>query len=232
MENNIVIKNSDIANYAMFKLDKIDNLFSKSELDKIEELTINFDNSLDNSLLDEIILFQNMKNLTLRNFYISNDKFKILLSLSKLDSISFEKCKFENINLIASLNLRSLSLIGCDIIDYSFINLLNHLHELSLVGGMIEINKINKLKDLEYLQLSYSDIIGDKITINLNNLSELYIDNTNIMDLSFMENLHNLKKLSIDVTQYKNNMQLLSKFSNVNIYNENMIEFNGDYDEI
>ena len=42
MDNLISIKNSTLADYLMYKLDKIENSFSKDELEEIEEVVVDF----------------------------------------------------------------------------------------------------------------------------------------------------------------------------------------------
>ena len=91
-------------------------------------------------------------------------------------------------------------------------------------------DNINKLTKLNYLQLSYSNILGNELVIKLDNLKELYVDNTNIRNLTFTNNLLNLNRLSIDEFQYKYNNEFIKQLRNrnISIYNENMVEFLGD----
>ena len=42
MDSNIIIENENLADYIMFKLDKIDNGFTMEELDQITEVVIDF----------------------------------------------------------------------------------------------------------------------------------------------------------------------------------------------
>lgn len=229
----INIENENLANYIMFKSDKIDNGFTEEELDKITEVVINYDDEIDNSyvFLEELLKLKKLKSITLRNGYIFDDDYDIFLSLNDLYDFTFENCEFENINLITSLKLKSLSLINCKIDDYSFINVFEDLEELSITNGKIMIDKLNMLKNLKYLQISYSSII-DNSNLNINMLEELYIDNTNISDFNFLNNLSNLKKLSIDEKQYNSNKELFKSLikRNILVLNENMVTFYGGHD--
>lgn len=47
METIINIKNENLANYVMFKLDKINNGFTEEELSKITEVVIDYNNAFD-----------------------------------------------------------------------------------------------------------------------------------------------------------------------------------------
>ena len=235
MESYITIKNENIANYVMFILDKLDNKFTEEELNTITEITIDYEDILENnSILKELLLFRNLNTLNLRNTFIYNDDYNYLLNLEKLNNLYLDRCKFENADLIASLKLKSLSLINCEINNYLFVNLLTELEELTIINGEVDIDNINKLTKLNYLQLSYSNILGNELVIKLDNLKELYVDNTNIRNLTFTNNLLNLNRLSIDEFQYKYNNQFIKQLRNrnISIYNENMVEFLGDNYEV
>ena len=235
MESYITIKNENIANYVMFILDKLDNKFTEEELNTITEITIDYEEILENnSILKELLLFRNLNTLNLRNAFIYNDDYNYLLNLEKLNNLYLDRCKFENADLIASLKLKSLSLINCEINNYLFVNLLTELEELTIINGEVNIDNINKLTKLNYLQLSYSNILGNELVIKLDNLKELYVDNTNIRNLTFTNNLLNLNRLSIDEFQYKYNNEFIKQLRNrnISIYNENMVEFLGDNYEV
>ena len=206
MENSITIGNKNLANYIMFSLDKVDNSFTEDELNEITEVVIDYDNEDDSSFvfLEELLKLKNLKSITLRNGYIFNSDYNIFLNLGALSEFAFESCEFENADLIASLKLRSLSLINCKIRNYYFINVFEDLNELSVINGTIELERLNKLSHLKYLQISYSNIIDDT-ALTINTLEELYIDNTNISNFTFLNDLPNLKRISIDENQYNNN---------------------------
>ena len=114
-----------------------------------------------------------------------------------------------------------------------FVNVLKDLDELSIINGTIEIEKLNMLNHLKYLQISYSNISDDK-DLNIYALEELYIDNTNISNFDFLNNLLNLKRISIDESQYNNNKELFNNLvrKNILVLNENMVEFGGKNNEI
>lgn len=226
----ININNKNLANYIMFKLDKINNEFTEEELNKITEVVIDYnEEENDVNFLNELLKLNNLKSVTLRNGYIFNEDYNIFLNLNNLSEIIFENCEFEKVNLISTLKLKSLSLINCQINNYSFIEKFKDLEELTIVNGTIEINKINMLNKLKYLQISYSNII-DNDSLNDSLLEEIYIDNTNINDFNFLNNLSNLKRVSIDETQYNSNKELFNNLTkkNILVMNENMVEFGGE----
>ena len=182
---------------------------------------------------EELRKLKNLKIITLRNGYIFNDNYNIFLKLSNLTEFVFENCEFENADLIASLNLKSLSLINCKIENYSFVNVIMNLEELTIINGTVDFKKINMLNNLRYLQISYSNII-DGSELNISKLEELYIDNTNINNFDFLNNLINLKRVSIDEKQYNDNKDLFNNLikKNILVLNENMGEFGGESNEV
>ena len=235
METIVNVKNENLANYIMFKLDKLDNNFTEQELNQITEVVIDYNDESESSFafLEELTMLKGLKSITLRNGYIFNDNYNIFLNLNNLSEFVFENCEFENANLIASIKLKALSLINCKIENYAFINLFELLEELTIINGEVEIGKINMLKNLKYLQLSYSNIVKNA-NLNIDKLEELYIDNTNIDNFNFLNNLLNLKRISIDKKQYKTNKRIFDDLmkNNILVLNENMVEFGDENNEV
>ena len=225
----IKINNENLANYIMFKLDKLDNEFTEEELNQITEVVVNYDEEENTvTVIDELPKLKHLKSITFRNGYIDNIDYHTFSKLNDLDEVVFERCEFENADLIASLELKSLSLINCDINSYDFIYIIEGLEELTVINGKIDFIKLNLLNKLRYLQLSYSNIVNGNL--NINALEELYIDNTDINDFTFVKELTNLKKISIDKKQYENNKELFDELINNNIVilYENFAGFGGD----
>lgn len=219
------IESFNLSNYIMFKLNKIDNEFSEEELNKIVEVIISSEDSL-----DDVILFNNLYDLTICDKFIENNFFKKLFNLKKLKSINFIRCEFENADLISSLNLNNLDLVDCNINNYKFIYIMSDLISLTVINGEIDFDLINRLKLLKYLNVSYSNISNDKAYLKLKDLEQLYINNTSINNFSYLINLINLKLLSVDEKQYKNNLDIINKLKerNVDILSEGILSFEGD----
>lgn len=219
------IESFNLSNYIMFKLNKIDNEFNEEELNKIDEVIISSEDSL-----DDVSLFNNLSDLTICDKFIENNFFKILFNLQNLKSINFTRCEFENADLISSLNVSILDLVDCNINNYKFIYIMSDLVSLTVVNGEIDLDLINRLKLLKYLNVSYSNVSNDRAYLKLNDLEKLYINNTSISNFSYLTNLINLKLLSVDEKQYENNLDVINKLKerNVDILSEGILSFEGD----
>ena len=225
----IKFENEQLAKYIMFKLDKEDNNFTEEELEKVDELVldpININGEYEEVDLDKISYFTNVKRILFINLTISEKNIKELIKFKALESIYFEKCNFENENIINTINIKEIEFINCTIVDYSFLYEMDELKSLSVVNGIIDMTEINNLKKLEYLQLSYSTIINVD-NMELTNLKELHIDNTNIYDVSIISNLPNLEKISISKEQFLENKEYYNNLikNGISVFNENIVMF-------
>lgn len=175
----------------------------------------------------ELEFFPNLESLTLRNFDLDNYDFTTFLKLVQLREITFENCDFENSIIIASLKVQSLSLKNCNIKDYNFLYVMDELKECTVNKGILDIQKLNNLVKLEYLDTSYSKIEGDTKEWKLPECKELSIHNTNIMDLTFTLNMPRIQKISISKNQYDANKSVIAllKERNVKCFNEQIVEW-------
>ena len=226
----IKIDNTDLANYIMFKLDKEDNSFSVEELGEIDEIIINpinINGEYEKINLEVIKYFSNLKRILFKNLTINENIITDLVSIKSLESIYFEKCEFENVNMLIVLKTKEIGFINCEIVDYSFVYEMKNLQSLAIVNGLVSISGVNNLKKLEYLQLSYSSMI-DIETFNLPFLKELHIDNTNLMDTSNLENLIKLQRIGISEEQYVEGEKFYKNLiqKGVLVLNQNLLEFN------
>lgn len=230
----IKIENKALSRYLMFTLDKSENTFSEEELQTVEELVLNPINIIGEYKeidLDIIRYFPNLKNISFRNLDLSNQTIENLSKIEPLKNVYFEKCSFENVNSLINLNIKEIEFINCSIADYSFIYGMPELNLLSITNGNISINGINKLKNLQYLKLSYSNV-SDRSSLDLPCLKELHIDNTNIDNPGILDNLIKLEKISISEDQYNKNKSYFSNLSKkgIAVLNENMVEFSEEVD--
>ena len=140
----------------------------------------------------------------------------IILSLNKLTNIKFQLCEIQNASRLKELNLIGLHLDCSKMNDYDFIYEMNNLEELTLTGSNVDINKLNNLNNLKYLNISHTKCTNDVLKIE--NLEELYIDNSSISNIEFTLELNKLKVLGLSTEQYENKEDLINKLeSKINL---------------
>ena len=215
----------------MLKLGKLDNNFKKEELATVKSLFLNSKDANGNDEeIDLTILkyFTNLEELELTNLNINNEITVMLSKLKKLETITFNKCSFENPNVLQMLKVHSLNIINSSIQDTKFLESLKILKKLSLIGlDNVYIKDINNLINLKYLRLSNSNIIDFKEELLVPNLEELYIDNTNLYEFTLLKIplRKKLKKLCISDNIYLSNRNYIRELKDISIYNENMVKY-------
>lgn len=209
----IEIKSRSLNNYLTYKLDKLEEVYTEDELLQVDELVIDNDENLDITVLK---YFKNLETLEIRNLDITNETLNIILSLNNLKDLKLQLCNIENIEKLKELNLKGLHLDCSNIEDYSFVYEMTNLESLTLSGLKdLDIEKLNNLNNLKYLNISHTICSND--VLNIDSLEELYIDNSNIRDINFVLNLPNLKVLSLSKEQYENKKELIDKLKSKNI---------------
>lgn len=167
--------------------------------------------------LQFLIGFKNLKSLDLSACTnLTNEGLGILGRLTKLESLSLEKCKQFSSEVIENairplVNLKVLKLGWTQIANLDCIKNFKKLQQLHLQACNVISDKalvsIENLTQLTSLRLSGCSDISNKSldTISqLNNLIELYLDKTNISDeedLYKLSILRNLEKLSLSHTK-------------------------------
>ena len=227
----IKISKKKIADFLMLKLGKLDNNFKKEELATVKSLFLNSKDANGNDEeIDLTILkyFTNLEELELTNLNINNEITVMLSKLKKLETITFNKCSFENPNVLQMLKVHALNIINSSIQDTKFLESLKILKKLSLIGlDNVYIKDINNLINLKYLRLSNSNIIDFKEELLVPNLEELYIDNTNLYEFTLLKIplRKKLKKLCISDNIYLSNRNYIRELKDISIYNENMVKY-------
>lgn len=210
---NIRIESRSLNNYLTYKLDKLEEEYTEEELSTVDEILIEDDENLDITVLK---YFTNLKTLEIRNMVIDDKVLDIILSLKNLKDLKFQLCEITNASRIKELNLLALHLDCLQMDDYSFVYEMDSLEALTLTGVTnLNIKKLNNLVNLKYLNISHTNCSND--VLNIKKLEELYIDSSNIEDITFTLNLTNLKTLSLSKEQYENKKELIAKLKSRNI---------------
>lgn len=210
-KNLITIKNNDLVMYLKSVLNKSDNAFSQQELNSIVKININ---GLDvegrpvKISFQEIKYFEQIESIIISNLYISNEDMAILQSQKKLKKLTFERCSFENEELIKNIPLEELHLIYTKVKNFNFVYEMTELSELSVIKGSLNFKKLNALKNLKYLNVS-SSIVSYVDYVNLPNLERVNISYSNIENVDFTFLLRKLNSLSLDQSQIDKNKNFL-----------------------
>jgi len=158
----------------------------KEELRTIETLSINprlFTTPSKTVNLSDLRIFNNLKNLYIRDMEIRDIEIECINTLPFLEYIQMNNCDFFKIkNILNVKNISNVSLIGCSNIDFKVLSELYNLKYLKVIGCSVK---------------SYKGIE------NFYNLEELCFNNINKVDLSRTLNLNNLKYINLDGSTLK-----------------------------
>jgi Leucine-rich repeat (LRR) protein len=173
---------------------KISDIKSLESLIELEKLY------LDKNPIKDFSSVKSLKNLT-ELFFTGNEivDTDFFISLKELNTLKLIDVTISNLDFLEKLpNLRNLSLrtLG-NSTDTSSIKNLKNLDILDLNGYQIlDYNFLNNSKQLK--SLSFRDMkVSFKKLKNLTQLEKLYLDNTQIHDLTDFQELPNLRKLTI-----------------------------------
>lgn len=176
--------------------------YSKEELMNIESLNINRFNlsgEIEKINFNELLLLENLSELTISKFIIDYDIMQIICSLTNLKFLALSSCEFiDDVSLLfQNLNLDTLVIDYCNFKFswFKFLTLKN------LVLSNVEIEE-EFLIDLERLDVRKS----------------------NIINFGFLKN-NNIMELIISKTQYDNNIEFYDSYKNKVIVMEDNGEF-------
>lgn len=208
MSKIINIKDEQLLKYISWQISG-DEITEKA-LESVKSLVMAFNCEYDpNSYwIDDLTHLKNLRSLTIRFDTVHDYYFDAFKKLDKLDDVTFDNCCISSPELAADLNLRSLSFWNCHVYDTSFVTKLTGLHSLTLVNENVDIEVINTLKKLRYLNITASKL-PLPCNLSIHSLENLHIEDSNIKDLSFVESLPRLESLSIDESQYDANKNLV-----------------------
>lgn len=183
------------------------------------------------NFINQILDKKNLEDIEFRNCDFSSEELLKIIEQQKYKRIAFIDCSFETESLLKNIKTESLSFTNSKINNYDFIYEMNNLNKLTVVNGQIDACKLNNLLNLEYLRISHSYVVNIENLFS-KNLKYLFIDNTNVEDLSFITNFSNLKLLSISEKQINNNLNMLKSISNhIKIIMDSIVEMEVDINE-
>ena len=194
----------------------LDGSFSK--LTSIEELEINGTELKDVSPIEQLtnlkildisenqieFLPENMENLQkLEELYLYGNKIDDILPLETLTNLSNLALNYNNVKDILPIkNMSKLARFNASNNNIADISVIENLP--NLISFAAHINKItilpdnfSDLKKLNYLDLSYNEILELPAMAGLDSLKTLYLGHNEISDMTPLDSLENLEVLSI-----------------------------------
>lgn len=160
----------------------------------IKRLYIYFQTELETSEIKNL----SIHNLNLLNCNISDEEFQDIILIEDLKNLTISNSDLSNFDLreLNKLNeLSALFLINCNIDDISFISELTNLNSLGLpMNKFTDIEGISYLTNLEWLMLGDNNINDITPLSNLKNLKFFSGYNTNITDWEPVAHVETVEK--------------------------------------
>ncbi|MEG2893304.1 MAG: leucine-rich repeat domain-containing protein, partial [Clostridium sp.] len=177
-------------------------------LNKIERLNISYNRK--NTNYNSISGLKSLKILDIE--YCNIDDLKFLYGLDKLEEINININPVSNVEVLNQLeNLKIINAGNCNIKRIK-IDRLRNLEELNLSGNEVsDLNQLQQLQKIKKLNLSRNPIEKIEMLKNLKTLNSLYIDECKIKDISPVKGLDQLEYLYLS----KNMIDDISSIGNL-----------------
>ncbi len=221
---------SDIQDFkSLNKLKSLTSLTTSCEftdLKNIEDLkNLEVLNLYWSSDIKDFTLLQNFKNLTslIFNNAPALENLEFLRELSKLKDLSLGSCFWikDFTPLEACENLVSLNLSFCRIKKIDFLQKLKHLTRLTLshCKDITDYNTLQFFECLTFLDVSWSNI-QDIIFLKNLKLTDLNLENCNVLNFKLLEGFENLTSLNVANNTF-NSIAFLKKLNHLKSLNLN-----------
>lgn len=213
---NIEIKNVLLKEYIQTCLNK-DNI-NKKDLEEIKEIILDSKDIIgeyNKVYMDEITLFNNLEEITIKNLGITNENMKLLKKIKKISFINCEVNGIKNLENTTELiinnteiwdfesiqnlkKLEILKLINIEINNYDFIEKLNNLKELAIENVLgFSLEKIDMPLNIKKISFFGIDKLDLKIISKYKNLEEISVDQKDVEKIK--EELNELKKQNVKI---------------------------------
>ena len=222
--DDIKIKNVLLRTYIEACLNK--GNINKEDLKNVKEIILDSQNIIgeyNKVYIDEISLFPNLEEITIKNLGLTNENMQLLKTIKKINFINCEINGLKNLE-----NVTELVINNTEIWDFENIQYLKNIEILRLIN--IDIKDFNFIEQLHNLkELAIENIPGftlEKIDIPLN-IEKISFFGINKLDLKIISKYKNLKEISVDakdVENIKNELHELKK-QNINILLNNLYEY-------
>lgn len=231
----VEFKTKNLYDYVCFSLNKTDaDIEDFLNLKKLYLDNVGICNSFTPIYFNELSYFKNLESLTISNAVIDFNNFSYIRLLTNLKSLKLYNCTIDDLTGIANLiNLEELNITKGSIKDYKSLFGQKNLKKLSLVNINFEPIIFDYINDLEYLDISYSDINNLESIKLLKHLVTLNIKKTKVIKLDPLIDLKKLKTLYASCELYNNNKDIVHILQNqkVLLFDEYNRLLEGDHNE-
>lgn len=218
--------------YLMNKLNKVDTRFTEDELKGVDELYLNpvgINNVYTKIDFNILKYFPKIKKLEISNSDIDLNTISILAKLYDLDYLMFNNCHISSIKGFYQVKIKSLGFNNCIVDDIENIGFMKSLNAIKLINMKLDsISFLESLPHLIEVDLSYSKLKETSTLYTFILIERLAVDNSDIMDLDFVNKYSGLKEISISSNQYAKNKDLIDDLVALNIvvYEDDVICYN------
>ncbi len=218
--------------FLMNLLNKTDTNFTLDELKKVEELYLNpvgISNTYEKIDFKILGYFPNLKRLEISNSNIDDVAINNIVHLRSLETLMFNNCHISNVKGFYQTKLKSFGFNNCTVTDLENIGSMKGLNAIKLINMKLEtINYLENLPHLVEVDLSYSTLVETSTLYHFILIERLSVDNSNIMDLDFVNKYSGLKEISISNNQYVKNKALIDDLValGIKVYEDDVICYN------
>lgn len=218
--------------YLMNKLNKVDIRFTEDELKGVDELYLNpvgINNVYTKIDFNILKYFPKLKKLEISNSDIDLSTISILAKLYDLDYLMFNNCHISSIKGFYQVKIKSLGFNNCIVDDIENIGFMKSLNAIKLINMKLDsISFLESLPHLVEVDLSYSKLKETSTLYTFILIERLAVDNSDIMDLDFVNKYSGLKEISISSNQYAKNKDLIDDLValNITVYEDDVICYN------
>lgn len=218
--------------YLMTKLNKVDGRFSEEELRKVDELYLNpvgINNIYTKIDFNILKYFPKLKKLEIANSNIDLDTISMIASMHELESLMFNNCHVSSVKGLYQLKIKKLGFNNCIVEDLENIVYMKSLNAIKLINMKLDsISYLESLPHLIEVDLSYSKLNETSTLYTFILIERLAIDNSDIIDLEFVNKYSGLKELSISSNQYAKNKELIDDMValGIKVYEDDVICYN------
>lgn len=218
--------------YLMTKLNKVDGRFTEEELRRVDELYLNpvgINNSYTKIDFNILKYFPRLKKLEITNSNIDLDTISMIASMHELECLMFNNCHVSSVKGLYQLKIKSLGFNNCIVEDLENIVYMKSLNAIKLINMKLDsISYLESLPHLIEVDLSYSKLNETSTLYTFILIERLAIDNSDILDLEFVNKYSGLKELSISSNQYAKNKELIDDMValGIKVYEDDVICYN------